>query len=97
MRKLVGTLVVLTVVSGCATVRKYVPKVLGCKTAPAACCGDCDGNGVVIVTELTKQARIYQGLDVLNTCPAADCNGNGVVDVGDIQQANISAQTGCPK
>ncbi len=69
--------------------------------APAAggaeCCGDCDGNGTVAISEVVTAVDA-----VLLGCPAngpccGDCNGSGDVSVNEVITTVANALDGCPK
>lgn len=61
------------------------------------CPGDCNGDGDVLVNELTVAVRIMAGEIPLSECPAADADGDGEVFVTDITRGVISLATGCPE
>jgi len=61
------------------------------------CPGDCDGDGEVLVNEITVGVRIMAGEVALSECPAADADGDGEVFVTDISRAVISLGSGCPQ
>lgn len=61
------------------------------------CAGDCDGDGAVLGSEVTRAVRIMIGDLPLASCPAADANGDGSVFVTDITQAVIHLGLGCPE
>ena len=61
------------------------------------CPGDCDGDGEVLVNEVTLAVRIMAGEALLADCPAADADGDGRVFVTDITRAVISLGRGCPQ
>jgi len=62
-----------------------------------ACPGDCNGDGEVLVNEITVAVRIMAGEVPLSDCPAADADGDGEVFVTDITRAVIALGTGCPE
>lgn len=62
--------------------------------APAACAGDCDGNGVVTVAELI--AGVASVLDGGRPCAALDRDGDGVAIVGEMIAAVNALLAGCP-
>ena len=66
-------------------------------TARPFCPGDCNGDGNVLVNEITLGVRILAGEAQLSDCPAADADGDGVVLVTDITRAIVSLAFGCPK
>jgi len=61
------------------------------------CPGDCDGDGQVLVTEITTAVRILSNEAPLSDCPAADADGDGAVYVTDVTRAVISLGLGCPQ
>jgi len=69
----------------------------GTVTAHPACPGDCNGDGDVLVNEITVGVRIMAGEVPLSDCPAADADGDGQVFVTDITRAVIALGTGCPE
>lgn len=66
-------------------------------TPQAPCAGDCDADGEVLGSEITRAVRIMIGDVPLQDCPAADADGNGEVFVTDITQAVINMGLGCPQ
>jgi hypothetical protein len=66
------------------------------RTTPAACAGDCDGDGRVSIAELIDALGIALGGRVLSECPAADSDRDQRVAVGDLVRAVASSLTGCP-
>jgi hypothetical protein len=63
---------------------------------PSACVGDCDGNGVVTVSDLITGVNIALGNLPLANCPAFDPDGSGMVTVGELIQGVNNALNGCP-
>ena len=66
-------------------------------SAGAQCCGDCDGDGAVSISEVVTAVDA-----VLIGCPAngpccGDCNGSGDVSVNEVITAVANALDGCPK
>ena len=61
------------------------------------CAGDCDGDGEVLVTEVTRVVRILAGMTSLSECPAADADGDGDVFVTDVTRAVLNLAYGCPQ
>lgn len=49
--------------------------------------GDCDGNGVVTISELVTGVNIALGRRPLEECPAFDTNGDGRVGIEELVQA----------
>ena len=62
----------------------------------ATCVGDCDGNGVVTVSDLVRGARIALGAAPSSACMAFDRNGNGRLTVDEVVAAVNAALHGCP-
>jgi len=62
---------------------------------PAACAGDCDGNGSVDVTEIIKMVNIALGTAPVTDCEAGDTGGDGTIDVTEIITAVNHALTTC--
>jgi len=63
----------------------------------AACCGDCNANGVINSNEALLCAAIYQDEANLPTCPACDCDDDGVVNISELQIISNNTIEGCPK
>ncbi len=67
--------------------------------APAAaqlpCVGDCDGDGMVSISELIRGVNISLGSAELSTCPAFDSSGDGTVTINELIQAVNAALQGC--
>lgn len=68
-------------------------------TAPGrpVCAGDCDGDGEVFVTEITRVVLIMSGHAPLSQCPAADVDGDGEVFVTEVTRAVVNLGAGCPQ
>lgn len=66
-------------------------------TRGVPCAGDCDGDGAVLGTEITRAVRIMIGDAMLPECAAADADGDGGVFVTDITKAVINMGLGCPE
>jgi hypothetical protein len=64
--------------------------------APAACIGDCDGNGAVAINELVIGVNIGLGLAGVESCPAFDQDGDGTVDIGNVITGVGNGLEGCP-
>lgn len=62
-----------------------------------ACAGDCDGDGEVYVTEITKVVLIMTGNVPLSQCLAADVDGDGEVYVTEVTKAVVNLGAGCPQ
>jgi len=67
--------------------------------APAAaqlpCVGDCDGDGMVSISELIRGVNISLGSADLSTCPEFDSSGDGMVAINELIQAVNAALQGC--
>jgi hypothetical protein len=59
------------------------------------CAGDCNGDGQVSASEITRALLIMVHVVPLSECPAADVNGDGQVSVADITRAMTSYRKGC--
>jgi len=64
-------------------------------TPVPACPGDCGGDGVVTIDELTRGVRIALGEAPLSLCPAADADGDRTVAVPDLVRAVSASLEGC--
>lgn len=64
--------------------------------APAACGGDCDGNGRVTVDELVRAVNAALGNVPAESCPGLDLNGDGQVAINELIAAVNNALAGCP-
>jgi hypothetical protein len=62
---------------------------------PAACSGDCDGDGVVRVAELIRGVRIALGFLAAADCVDMDVNGDRTVGIGELIRAVNSALGNC--
>jgi hypothetical protein len=62
----------------------------------AACVGDCDGNGEVIVNELVIMVNIALGSASLSSCPAGDADGSGDITINELIVAVNNALDMCP-
>ena len=84
------------------------PQLLGERTAqadlvdlavpapPAACAGDCNGDGAVAINELISGVNIALGAAPLASCAAVDGSGDGVVAINELIAAVNAALIGCP-
>ena len=61
----------------------------------ASCGGDCDGNGVVDVSELVTMIDIALGRQTMAVCSAGDTQHDGVIGVEDVVAAVRSLMMGC--
>ncbi|MDX2170318.1 MAG: hypothetical protein SF182_24815 [Deltaproteobacteria bacterium] len=62
---------------------------------PAACPGDCNGDGEVTVNELISGVNIALGNAAPSSCPAFDRNSDGEVSINELIAAVNAALTGC--
>jgi hypothetical protein len=64
--------------------------------SPAACVGDCDGNGTVTIDEIVKGVSIDLGTVPVSSCPNFDRNGDGRVAIDEMLAAvNVALGSGC--
>ena len=70
--------------------------VLAAVQAGPGCAADCDGDGVVTVSELVTAVGIGLGVRPVEACPPADVDSSGTVEVGELVQAVREALEGCP-
>jgi hypothetical protein len=59
------------------------------------CRGDCDGDGVVTVSELIRGVAIALGRLPLSACADLDVDGGGTIDIDELILAVADAQSGC--
>lgn len=65
--------------------------------APArACVGDCNGDGVVTIEELTQGVRIALGAAPVSACPEFDSGGDDDVTVDELLRGVKAGLDGCP-
>lgn len=69
--------------------------VIGIDESPAACTGDCDGDGVVRVNELVAGVRIALEQAALSTCQSFDDDGDGRVTVAELVRGVNALLRGC--
>src|SRR5262249_25447861 len=62
----------------------------------AACVGDCDGSGMVTISELVTGVNIALGSAPVSACPSFDCQHNGTVPINCLIQGGNNALEGCP-
>ncbi len=69
-----------------------------CLAAPAvaACPGDCNGDGVVVISELVKAVGIALGSAPVADCAAVNTNGDGEVTIAELIAATNALLSGCP-
>jgi Tol biopolymer transport system component len=60
------------------------------------CGGDCNTDGIVFGTEITRMVCIVGGTCNIDVCPAGDINQDGQVTAGDVTLAVINLGLGCP-
>ncbi|MFN8640513.1 MAG: hypothetical protein U0802_02170 [Candidatus Binatia bacterium] len=70
--------------------------VLAAPRAQAACAGDCNGDGMVTVSELITGVNIALGSTPAAQCASFDANGDRQVAVNELVAAVASALSGCP-
>ncbi|MEO8602546.1 MAG: hypothetical protein ABI629_08225 [bacterium] len=63
---------------------------------PAACSGDCNGDGVVSISELIRGVNIALGNTAVADCPAFDPNGDGMVTIDALIKSVGYALAECP-
>lgn len=73
------------------------PTATATQTVPPneTCDGDCDGNGVVSISELIRGVNIALGNLALEACPSFDINGDGMVGINELISAVLDALNGC--
>ena len=64
---------------------------------PAACSGDCNGDGMVTVDELLRGVNSALGNQPTSECPSFDRSGDGVITVDEIILGVKLALDGCPQ
>jgi hypothetical protein len=70
--------------------------VLALANQMAPCAGDCNGDAVVTIDEITKSVNIALGVDALSSCTQADIDGDGKVTVNELIAEVNTALRGCP-
>ncbi|MGD9763356.1 MAG: hypothetical protein AB7V27_06560 [Candidatus Binatia bacterium] len=60
------------------------------------CGGDCNTDGIVFGSEITKMVCIVGGTCMIGICPAGDINQDGQVTSADITLAVLNLGLGCP-
>ena len=63
---------------------------------PPACVGDCNGNGVVSVDEITLMVNIAFGDADIEQCLAGDADGDGRIAINELLRAVNNLLAGCP-
>jgi hypothetical protein len=61
-----------------------------------ACVGDCDGNGIVSISDLITGVAIALGSTPVGACRMLDSNGDGMVEIAELVAAVNNALNGCP-
>lgn len=67
-----------------------------CLDHQCECGGDCNTDGIVFGTEITRMVCIVGGMCGIDICPAGDINQDGEVTAGDVTLAVINLGLGCP-
>jgi hypothetical protein len=67
-----------------------------CLDHQCECGGDCNTDGIVFGTEITRMVCIVGGMCNIDICPAGDINQDGEVTAGDVTLAVINLGLGCP-
>ncbi len=65
-------------------------------TSVPACVGDCDGNGMVSITDLITGVSIALGGTPVGACRVLDSNRDGMVEIAELVAAVNNALNGCP-
>jgi len=65
-------------------------------TAPL-CPGDCDGDGMPVISELIRCVNLALDGGAVDACPACDPDGSGSVGINDLIQAVNASLQGCPQ
>jgi hypothetical protein len=76
-----------------ATVVASPPTATPIPTAPAACAGDCNGDGAVTINELVLGVSL--GLGASGACAALDDDRNGTISIAELVRAVNAALGGC--
>jgi len=93
----VGDVFTSQAISGGVSILLPTPTPITTPVVRPFCPGDCDGNGEVLVNEVTLVVRIMAGEEPLTDCPAADADGDGEVFITDVTRAVLSLAFGCPQ
>lgn len=72
-----------------------VSVILSAPLAAAACQGDCNGDGEVMVNELILGVNIANGVAQLGQCVSFDVNGDGEVRINELIGSVANALNGC--
>jgi len=67
-----------------------------CLNGTCECGGDCNLDGIVFGTEITRMVCIVGGGCAIDVCPAGDINQDGMVTAGDVTLAVFNLGLGCP-
>lgn len=62
---------------------------------PNGCAGDCDGSGMVSISELIRMVNVALGSLPASECQAGDGNGDGMVSISELIAAVNRALGGC--
>jgi hypothetical protein len=62
---------------------------------PAACLGDCNGDGTITINELLRGVNMALGRLSLDICPAFDADRSGALTVNELILAVNNALHGC--
>ncbi len=65
-------------------------------TPTTACPSDCNGNGILTISELVRAVNIALNQLPVSVCEAADVNGNGVVAINELIASVRALLNGCP-
>ena len=79
-----------------ATPTGPTPTITATRTPGDPCPGDCGGNNVVTIDELTLMINIALGATSIDACPAGDVHNDGTIDISDLLLAVKSLLGGCP-
>ena len=64
--------------------------------AAGPCVGDCNGDRVVVISELITGVNIALGEQPVGNCPAFDPSGSGAVEINELILGVTNALQGCP-
>jgi len=67
-----------------------------CLNGDCECGGDCNLDGIVFGSEITKMVCIVSGMCQISSCPAGDINQDGHVTSADVTLAVLNLGLGCP-
>lgn len=93
---IIAALLIAATTAGCGTIKKICPIIPVPVLCDAdKCSGDCNGDGRVDISDLTKISAIRAGTAPLSACARADTNGNGAIDDAEQAAAQAQAEAGC--